>query len=816
MEICYYWTESLGYTFENKGYNFGGELKFTYNYQDKKLTVEENELYIQNFFNLYSDEKIKNITAVVGRNGVGKSTFLEEIKSLYVQGAILAKADEKGVLNNHKRILVTKNEGKYEIIYHIDLLIEEEEQLNYNKFKNSNSYTNQTNNSAPNTNDKNANTKNDGNTNDDNKVNIIYVGNNLKERYNIDDSMDYVGNKVKLALGVDVIKIKELPHLKDTSCIYFSYAFDTNLYNKRTLIDSEYFDLSTKGILNEIDYELDNGNKLAEYFDPTRPNHLSTKNNQFNIGFLREYYARENKKRIQLLNSEVGKKIIEKHKFFPAKAYLNLDYLFRRRESVDSLKNAKIKNFLRFEREGETVSVIENKIYNYIENIYDSKVDTNVTNLVQQTYLRRILDSYFEDVNYFINYDKGKQFLKESLSETKEVESFNELLNNKIAKLDVMEDICEMIDHFNSRAITFLKRFSDKHKDALSDFNSSQFNAMTESYKEFISFFNESFLNNRAIIIKESAAVLTTIKNVDGKIKIEGSYSKKVGLVEVDLKLGGLPLLKEFLDKYNSIKTGSDFIKVDWADLSTGENALLGMYSRFYALGKEFEERNADIAKERAKNPKCDKKDSGVNISILLDEVEHSLHPEWQRRIINDLIEFFPLAFTTAKTIQVIMATNVPFIIADIPTSNVIYLEKVGRQTRIVDKPEQTFAANIHSLLMSNFFMNTTLGKFSEQKIKAIAHHLNPDRIKNENTISLKENKQYSQEEIEKTIKILGEPVIQTKLKSMYDEKYRKDNIDSTVKKIMEELESDTNIPESIKVRIKDKFRELEKDQRND
>lgn len=807
MEICYYWTESLGYTFENKGYNFGGELLFSYSYEDKKLKVEENELNINNFFNVYSDEVIKNITAVVGRNGVGKSTFLEEIKSLYVHGAILAKADDNGQLNNHKRILVTKNENGYKIVYHKDLLTKDEGHLSNVKF----------NNSVPNTYDKNVNGKHSDNTTDSNKENIIYIGDNLKERYNIANPTSYSGNKVQLALGVDVVKIKEFPYLKDTSCIYFSYAFDTNFYNQRTLIDFEYFDLSTKGILNEIDYELDNGNRLSEDFDPTMPNHLSTKNNQFNIGFLREYYVRENKKRIQLLESEVGKIFIEKHKFFPTKAYLNLDYILRRQESVESLKNAKMKNFLRSERKGETVSTIENEIYNYIESIYDPKVDNEVLNLARQTYLRRILDSYFEDVNYFINYDKGRRFLIKSLSKPGELDDLDELLKTKITKLDVVEDLFNIIDHFNSRAITFLKEFSNNNKNALSDFNDKQFNDMTESYKEFISYFNTEFLNNPAIIIKEDAAPLTTFKKVNGKFEIEGSYSKRVGLVEVDLTLGGLPLLKDFLDKYNSIKTGSDFIKIDWAGLSTGENALLGMYSRFYALGKEFKKINADKAKERAKNPNCEMKDSGINLSILLDEVEHSLHPEWQRRIINDLIEFLPLAFTTAKTIQVIMATNVPFIIADIPTNNIIYLEKIDGKTQVVNKPEQTFASNIHSLLISNFFMDATIGKFSEQKIKDIVRNLGglPDESE-DHSYQLKERKKLSQDEVEQTIKAIGEPVIRTRLESMYDKHYPKDNEESEIKKSLKKLLENPDIPYNIRGSIQEIIRESDKGLKND
>ncbi|MED4284973.1 AAA family ATPase [Priestia megaterium] len=810
MEICYYWTESLGCITENKGYNFGSELHFSYDFKKKRLKVKENKSYINNFFNLYSDETIKNVTAVVGRNGVGKSTFLEEIKSLYVQGAILAYKDNEGKVKNDKKILVIKSETGYEIIYHKELLIDFDKYRSDIKFQNESNYTNH---SGPKSTNKNDNEKNENNTPDSIQENIVYIGDNIKEKYNIVPN-GYADIRSLFTEKARVFKVNALPQLKDASCIYFSYAFDTNYYGQRTSIDSNYFDISTKGLLNEIDYELDRANTVIDV-DPTKPNHLSAKNNQFNIGFLREYYVRENKKRIELLNSEIGKSFREEHKFFPTKAVLNLDYILRRQDSDGSLINTKIKNFLRSEKKGKTFNPIENKIFNYIEEMYKPEVNKDVLALARQTYLRRILDSYFEDVNYFINYDIGREFLKNKLSESEELKSLNEFFADKITKVDVLQDIYKMINYFNSRAIKFLKDFSDTHKDAVGVFNEEEFKEMTDSYQTFITNFSNIFLTkNSAVNIKEGLTYLVTSFNED--FEIDGTIAKKVGLIEVDLHLGGLSLLKEFLSEYTSIKTGSDFIKIDWAGLSTGEDALLGMYSRFYALGKEFVEINAANASRRKKDPNYKVKDSGINLSILLDEVEHSLHPEWQRKILSNLIEFLPLAFTTAKTIQVVIATNVPFIIADIPTSNIIYLEKTDGQTQIVDKPEQTFAANIHSLLMSNFFMDTTIGKFSEQKIKAVVHHLNPDNFKNENITSLKENKQYSQEEIKNTIKTIGEPVIRTKLKSMYDEKYRKDNRDSVVKQIMAEIESDTNIPESIKGRIKDKFRELGKDQKND
>ncbi|MEM4992373.1 hypothetical protein WKH56_07530 [Priestia sp. SB1] len=755
MEICYYWTDRLGYEKHNKGFNFGSELKFSYDYNNKKLTVEEDDLYIKNFFNVYSDEQISNVTAVVGRNGVGKSTFLEEVKSLYVQGGILAKKDEKKKLYDHKKILVIKNKNNYEVVHHKDLILGKKK----------------------------------------------YLKEYMLEYTPYGDDENFITKQADLFL------IEKHQYLKETFCIYFSYAFDNNFYTQKTSTGSKYFDLSTKGILNEMNYKLiRNGDS---YFDvgPREPRYRIVEDVHLDVGLLREYYVRENKKRIQLLNSDIGRGFITKHNFFPTKAYLNLDYILQRQDNF--LNDNAFKNPLRSESRNR-INGLEKEFYSFINSIPLSKYNRrNKLALAQQTYLRRILDSYFKDVNTLIFLDSFKDYRMG----TKALSEFSKQIENKDRKRAslVLEDnanhILWLMDNFKDEITRFVTVFLTNNKDRNESFDDSKLAAMTESYKDFVIYFNKTFLgNNPAVHIKED----TTYLNSRRVGSAEGASSVSVGIVEIDLTSQGLSLLAEFLHKYSLIKSGSDFIKIDWDGLSTGEDALLGMFSRFFVLAEKFKGENSE-------------EDGNERLVILLDEIEHSLHPEWQRGILNNLIEFLPIVFDTVETLQIILATNVPFIIADIPTSNIIYLEKNEVQTekghtQIVDKPSQTFAANIHSLLMSNFFMDTTIGKFSEQKIKKIVSYLNDSVTfpENQSNTSLKEEKQYSQEEIRKTIKIIGEPVIRTKLESLYINKFRKDTEESVTKQFLSGIESDNNIPEDIKLRLRTMINDLGKEQDND
>lgn len=80
-----------------------------------------------------------------------------------------------------------------------------------------------------------------------------------------------------------------------------------------------------------------------------------------------------------------------------------------------------------------------------------------------------------------------------------------------------------------------------------------------------------------------------------------------------------------------------------------------------------------------------------------------------------------------------------------------------------LDENHRTFAANIHSLLAHSFFMEEGVtGAFAKRKINEIIHLL----IK-EDIVTIFEN----EEKIEKTINLIGEPVIRNKLLQMLAER---------------------------------------------
>ncbi|MFV0156082.1 hypothetical protein OBK03_09920 [Empedobacter falsenii] len=75
MQIVYYYIEELN-DIKQQNINFGDKYTFNYDPITKELTAEENELYIENF---YGDNI--NITAIIGENGTGKTSLLNNIKT---------------------------------------------------------------------------------------------------------------------------------------------------------------------------------------------------------------------------------------------------------------------------------------------------------------------------------------------------------------------------------------------------------------------------------------------------------------------------------------------------------------------------------------------------------------------------------------------------------------------------------------------------------------------------------------------------------------------------------------------------------------
>lgn len=187
----------------------------------------------------------------------------------------------------------------------------------------------------------------------------------------------------------------------------------------------------------------------------------------------------------------------------------------------------------------------------------------------------------------------------------------------------------------------------------------------------------------------------------------------------------------------------SDKSKYSFSKLSSGEKQFV--YSISSIL---YHIRNIDSVSETQQRVKYN------HLNIIMDEIELYFHPEHQRQYVNNIIRAIENMQFKVQSVNIQMATHSPFILSDIPKNNVLFLDNGSPVAERMQ--EDTFGANIHSLLQNGFFLNgVPIGDFAKQKINQIFASLH----KGECTLELFND-----------ILLVGEPFIKSQLLKKYNE----------------------------------------------
>ena len=162
-------------------------------------------------------------------------------------------------------------------------------------------------------------------------------------------------------------------------------------------------------------------------------------------------------------------------------------------------------------------------------------------------------------------------------------------------------------------------------------------------------------LNNRSGILSQNyerpEEIFDSFSNISKDVKTCLSKLERIKLVDenneisfdseiiFELELTEFKNFKRILDSFDHPR---HFFKIDyfWRNLSAGELALLSIYTAL-ALNT-----NSTFSNH-------------INL-ILIDEGETGFHPEWQRKYLKYLLDFFPQIYPD-KQIQIILTTHSPF-----------------------------------------------------------------------------------------------------------------------------------------------------------
>ncbi len=398
------------------------------------------------------------------------------------------------------------------------------------------------------------------------------------------------------------------------------------------------------------------------------------------------------------------------------------------------------------------------KIYNYLvnanteENFENSYLTLQIPNLYEPEKIKEIKDKIIdvnsnESIDDLIRlYDINKNNLKDTILNNYFNFIYSEIIwrnlsENSKTKKELKERKKELLKLLNNESSVYRK-----------------FEILLEEY--------ENSINNRIKINKEKYQIIEKvadlIDNIVSKIESENEMDIenkdeiirkfKISCKEKNKEV--LELLKEYDDFYipkierdlidfgNSLFKEVEFIKIEEEGLSDGEKVKLGYFSTLYSiLNGEF------------KNKKY--------VTLLFDEVETYLHPEWCRRFLYELIE--ELGRYECKKFKLIFATHSPFLIADVLAKDCIYLNKdeEGKIQAEIKEDVKTFGANIIDLFKNTMFLESTFGKFATDKIKGVV-----DKIE--------KAEKYSdiKHEVDFIINEIGEKLISNKLKSMIESKF--------------------------------------------
>jgi len=247
---------------------------------------------------------------------------------------------------------------------------------------------------------------------------------------------------------------------------------------------------------------------------------------------------------------------------------------------------------------------------------------------------------------------------------------------------------------------------------------------------------------------------------------------------------------------------------INIVSLSFGEKQLLTQlhYIVYHAFNTQYQEYIPTQTHNNADGSihEVDERDEDHNIEYMLvfiDEFEIGLHPQWQKKTINYIVNFLK---DIHKKIHIILTSHSPFLLSDIPKQNIIFLDtyedgkcKVLKHDEVMQK-KQTFGANIHTLLSDSFFMEDGLmGEFAKGKINEIIdfHNITKKKRHKKCLQKIYENREKG---FRQTQSIVGDPYLKQVLENhlleidkFFDKKVAKEKLKARLQKQLAELDDD-------------------------
>lgn len=475
-------------------------------------------------------------------------------------------------------------------------------------------------------------------------------------------------------------------------------TLDKEAYNK----GYDYFDFSIGNLLDKV---------LRKKI--VLPFNIATAEDAFDISFDERFdidylYEKSFGSIVDILNyllKEKNRNFIRGYLEIPSNLYIYCDYMGSDERANNFLYETE-DFLLRYEKTSnlyKTEEYIYKKIYFLDDNIFSAK----------NSILLRVLESFFTDIELLI---------------PNKIIQLN--IKNMENKIEIEKSIIHLLEDFEMKVLKSVENYDDiefrLNKQKLID----KIKKIFIGYKNFIDYLtNEFFINTE--ITKIDVTKLSENQGVisSGNIQVE--------IPNLVLNTKGIIKIKKFIDLYDNIGTKNKIFYYVWHGLSSGEENLLNLLAR---LNSAIENINKQ------------------HIIILLDEVDLSLHPEWQRQYIKILLDNInELAHQGDKIIQLLITTHSPIITSDIPNYGIHYVTKKDDEHLIFKNEAKTLGNNIHNLYLDNFYLESTIGEFAKEKINNLIIEMKSSEFLSEEKIK----------NIKNFIEVIGDPIIKQALEDI-------------------------------------------------
>jgi len=515
-----------------------------------------------------------------------------------------------------------------------------------------------------------------------------------------------------------------------------------------------------------------------------------------------------------------------KHLYFKGdKRYCDLFNLSNENEIINELEN-----------NSSQKDMLNEIYYIYISNIFDNRyysnkkigsisdlstiglirtemdIYTNSIDLKYDTNLKFFYSEFSRQIRFITEYENYKLYVPFSLPE-KVIVTFSDFENKKdeISKqidddivVERLEEIYQNSYYKENRTATGIFKDNIAKRITimlLNDFvNEPTSNRRKKEllYPEILNEFRKNNINSHIwdYVFHLLKQIKISLKNITSSIFVQ-KYLDFMSWIDENINLIGdfrtiqnegyfiIPTftiknkyigIQRFFEEYQKTAHIAEYLNFSWG-LSTGENTLISLFSRFYSITKKND------GKYYLNNGS---KYNYKKIIVLFDEADLTFHPAWQQQFMLLLNNFIQNIYNETE-IQIILTTHSPIILSDIPKSNVIFLQSNDNNIIVDDNDKhcETFAANISMLFYDSFFMKKgSIGEFSKKTINEIINAIKPND--NGESPNLLED---DVRKLRKFINIIGDDILKDKLLEMLDAcQIKVENVTNEIKRIDEQI----------------------------